>query len=285
MGRKNILKILIVGATSSLGQALKPVLSEFAEVYTAARKNCDIKLDLTAIDASMRLPKNLDVVINTAAHFGGRNFEDYANAVNTNVMGTLSLLNLCRQNQVGMFVQISSVFTLLEQGAEYYNSYSITKKHADEIARKFCEENSMPLAVIRLSQMYGDNDSFRKHQNLFYAMADKAEKGEDILIYGSHDAKRNYIHVDDITAVIASVIKNKIYGVYTCAYPQDTTLSQVAKAAHDAFSKGGQVRFLTDKPNLQDVIFPNDFSLYEKINYFPKISVEEGFRRIANAKI
>jgi nucleoside-diphosphate-sugar epimerase len=44
----------------------------------------------------------------------------------------------------------------------------------------------------------------------FYDLIDKAGRGEDIYLYGSHDPKRNYIHIDDVTRVLAEVVKRRL---------------------------------------------------------------------------
>ena len=71
------MRILIIGGTSSLAFALMPVLSEFAEVITAGRTGCDVYFDLSDSVEEMVLPKDIDVVINTASSFGGKSFEGH----------------------------------------------------------------------------------------------------------------------------------------------------------------------------------------------------------------
>ena len=275
------MKVLIIGATSSLGTSLVTFFSEFSHVYTAGRKNCDIKIDLSSINKPTAIPKNLDAVINTAAHFGGIDFKDYMESLNVNVMGLLSLLGVCKKADTKQFIQVSSTSSLLGTNSDYYGIYSITKKHADEIASQFCLAHSLPLTIIRPSQIYGDDDSFRKHQPFLYAAADCAERGEDIMIYGTNDAKRNHIHVDDLTAILSKIVQEKILGVFTCTHPTDVTFSEIAKAAYSAFNKRGNVRFLQDKSDVQDNVFPYDSSLFEKINYYPSVSIEDGLKRIS----
>ena len=274
------MNVLIVGATSSLGSALTQTFSEFADVYTAGRNNCDIKLDLNSIDNQIIIPENLDAVINTTAHFGGLGFCDYLEALYVNVAGTLSLLNICRKAKSKMFLQISSINSLLSPESHYYDIYSITKKHADEIATQFCLTHSLPLSIVRPSQIYGNDNTFRKHQQFFYTAIDNAENGNDTTIYGSNDAKRNYIHIDDLTAIILRVIQFKICGTYTCTYSIDITFSEIAEIAFSVFGMGGKVQFLRDKPDIQDNIFPYNASLYKTIDYYPEISIYEGIKRI-----
>ena len=112
-------------------------------------------------------------------------------------------------------------------------------------------------------------------------MMDKAKKGEDILLYGTRDPCRNFIYIDDLTAVISRVIDMRIVGTYSCQHPSNVTYSQIAKAAFQAFETRGSVRFLSDKPDIPDNIFASDDALYEAIHFRPSTTIEDGLRRIA----
>src|ERR1700712_4514734 len=98
------MRILIAGGNSNIGRALKTVLSEWATVITAGRKNCDIYLDLTDPIDKMQLPSNIDVVINAAAHFGGKTAKDIYDAENTNVLGTLKLCEVSVKAKAKHFI-------------------------------------------------------------------------------------------------------------------------------------------------------------------------------------
>lgn len=275
------MKILIVGGTSSLAYVLKPVLSEFAEVITAGRVGCDVHLDLRDPIEKFEIPKDTNVVINTVAHFGGKNYEQMYLAEYVNVLGVLKLCQACVKKKVRHFVSISSIYACLEKTSDYYSIYALSKKQADEVVQLFCSSFNLLYTILRPSQLYGNEDIFRKHQPFLYTAIDKAEEGEDINIYGSNDAIRNYIHINDFTKIISLVIKEEIYGLYSCTNIVDISLSKVANAAIDAFRSTGRVIFLKDMENIQDNVFPYDDSLYKKLNYFPQISIEEGVKGIA----
>ena len=100
------MRILIVGGASSLAQALKPVLSEFAEVITAGRAGCDVHLDLSDPLEKIELPKDIDVVINAAASFGGKSFEEMLHTESVNVLGVLKLCQSCTKAQIKQLVLI-----------------------------------------------------------------------------------------------------------------------------------------------------------------------------------
>lgn len=275
------MKILIVGGTSSLAQALKPVLSEFAEVITAGRSACDLHLDLSKPLEQILLPKDIDVVINAAASFGGKSFDDMYWTECVNVLGTLKLCQASTTANVRHFVSISSTSAYLRETSAYYGVYALSKKQADELIQLFCPSFNLPFTILRPSQLYGNEDIFRKRQPFLYTAIDKAEKNEDINIYGCKDALRNYIHIEDFTKIISLVITKKIEGLYACTHEVDVSLLNIANTAIEVFCSTGQVNFLKDREDIQDNIFPYDDSLYNKINYFPQVTMAEGVRKIA----
>lgn len=275
------MRILIVGGTSALAQALKPVLSEFAEVITAGRTGCDVHLDLGDPVEKIVFPIGVDVVINTAAYFGGKSFEDMYKTENVNVLGVLKLCQICTKAKIKQLVLISSIFACLDKNSHFYSIYSLSKKHSDDIAQLYSSRFGLPLTILRPSQFYGVGNGFRKHQPFLSTIIDKAEKGEDILLYGSNDALRNFIHVEDVAKVIALVIQRKIEGTYACMNVRNVSYSEIAAAAIDAFGSKSTVKFIKDQPDIHDNIFDIDDSLFRLIEYYPQISISLGMKKEA----
>ncbi|MGH8384917.1 MAG: NAD-dependent epimerase/dehydratase family protein [Pseudomonas sp.] len=275
------MKILIVGGTSSLAQALNPVLSQFSEVVTAGRAGCDLTLDLASPAENIQIPSGIDVVINAAASFPGTAAEDLRHAQEVNVSGLLKLCEACTKSGVGHLVHISSIFARLDQGSPMFGAYSLTKRHAEDAAELYSRQFGLPLTILQPSQFYSIGNSQRKHQALLYTMIDRAEKNEDIFIYGKHDALRNFIHINDIAQIIARVVQTGTLGKFACTSTSNSTLSELAAAAIKAFGSTSRVKFLEDKPDVADIAFAVDDDLYQRIDYRPKISILEGMRKEA----
>jgi nucleoside-diphosphate-sugar epimerase len=271
--------ILIIGANSVVAEETIDLLSKGNNVVTAGRNNCDIYVDITK---KIDIPNGVDIVINFAAAFGGESDNDFTGTVDTNIKGTINICRAAKKASVKQTILISSIFALLNEGSPFYNLYSITKKQADELAVFYCKKNKMQLTILRPAQIYGDSDKFAKHQPFLYRIIDHAEQGEDINIYGNNDAKRNYIHSRDVAEIIKRVITETVEGVYTCAYPSNTSYSEIGKTAQKIFNKDGRILFLKNKNDIPDNVFTKDLTLYEKLNYHPKISISEGIERIKN---
>lgn len=270
-------KVMVIGANSSLAQTVIPVLSRSNELITMARRGADITGD---ISEQFSIPNDVDVVVNCAAAFGGDSDQEINEAYDVNVKGMLNICVAAKKAGVAHLVNISSLSAVLSEDSPYYTIYAITKKQADELAEFYCGLNGINLTTLRPSQIYGDDDSFSKHQPFFYNIIDRASRGEDIVIFGNHDAKRNYIHSNDMAEIIDQVITQKITGTFACMNKEDNTFSEIASTAQSIFGAGGKIVFAKDKPNIPDNVFAKDFSIFEKLNYNSHISIKEGITRI-----
>jgi UDP-glucose 4-epimerase len=275
------MRILIVGGNSNVGMALEPVLSQFAKVITAGRNDCNIHLNLSDLDKNIILPDNIDVIIHTAANIGGNTDEEIMDAEIINVLGTLKLCQAAAENKVKHFVLISSMFATLDEKSPYYGIYSLSKKHSEDVAKFYCDRHSLPLTIIRPSQIYGDSDNFKKHQPFLYDIIDKAEKGEEIVLWGHGRTGRNYLHINDLVGWIKRVIQDKVYGALNCIGAKASYL-HIAKTASIVFAVAtankSSIITVIEKEEMPECIFIDKEGLNR---IFPVIAIGEGIRRIA----
>lgn len=276
------MKLLLVGANSSLALALKPRLEAFAEVVTAGRSGCDVPLDLAGPAEALAIGPGFDVVVNTAASFGGKTPALMRACEEVNVLGLLKLCQACTQAGVGRLVQVSSIFAKLTPDSPFYSAYAMSKKHGDEAAALHAASFGLPLLTIRPAQLYGVGPAYRRNQPFLYTLMDKAQQGQDIVIYGKHDALRNFIHVDDVATVIARAVQQQLVGCYDCVHPENVGYARIAQAAIAAFGSTGRVSFAPEQADIPDNAFPADDALYQAVGYRPRISIEAGLRMEAD---
>ena len=277
------MKVLIIGGNSALGIELKKTLTPNYDVITAGRVDCDVYIDLSL---PLDFNKNIecDVVILTAAKFGGEDFASYVDNVNINVVGTIRAIEIAEKMKAKHFLLISSMSALQNFRSPFYGIYSITKRQSEEVAEFVCNSIKMPLTVLRPSQLYGENDSFKKHQPLIYSIINSAMNNETITFYGNHNAIRNYLHVADFNEIIRRVIGLKVEGKFDCVNTKNTNLIEIANAAIDVFKSSSKYQFNLSKEDIFDNSFEADFSFYRKIEFQPRITIEKGMRMIANSK-
>lgn len=274
------MRVLIIGGSSVIGKALAARLADIAEVRLAGRRDADLYFDLSEWREIPDVQESFDVVIHVAADFGGSQDEDFVRAELVNSVGTLSVCSLARRTQAKHFVLISSIFATYALGDQHYGIYALSKRHGEEVAQLFCAKRGIGLSILRPTQVYDDEGACRRHQSLFYLVADRAQGGQEIVFYGTHDAWRNYLHIEDLAEICLRVVARRCTGIYACAHPRSVRLTEIASAAFAAFEQSEKVRFLTDKPDLADVPEIRDYALYDCVEYYPRIDIVQGYRRI-----
>lgn len=273
------MRILLVGGNSSVAQALRPMLASIGESLTAGRSGCDVELDLAWPAERFEIPANVDVVINLAAHFCGSTVTCLLAAEEINVLGVLKLAQACTRSGVKQLVQISTIFAGLAENSPFYSGYAVSKRHAEEVLQLYCRQTGLRLAILRLAQIYGEGERFRQHQPFLYAILDQAQCGCDIVLQGSNDAQRNFMHIEDVTEIITRVVSQRIVGRYVCASLANVRFSEIAAAAVAAVGGVNLVYFDAGKPDVPDNAFEADETLYRLIDYYPRVSMQQGFAR------
>ena len=165
-----------------------------------------------------KVMKGVDIVVNFAAEthvdrsiVGPRAF------VETNVLGTLTLLNAARKLGNIRFHHISTdeVFGTLPLGSEErFNAdsplqprspYAASKASAEHLVNAFFATYGLPVTMTNCSNNYGPYQFPEKVIPLYTI---RALQNKPIPLYGKGVAVRDFLYVEDHCSGIATVIKN-----------------------------------------------------------------------------
>ncbi|MBC2844983.1 NAD-dependent epimerase/dehydratase family protein [Winogradskyella flava] len=276
------MKVLIIGGNSSVSRYVIPLLSEDYEVVTVGRRNCDINLDPNKAMVD-QLPSHVDIVLHTAAAFGRQTDAEIYETEKYNVLDTMDLCFHLKKMNVKHFIFISSIFVHLEDTSPLHSIYDISKRHAEEIIKYCLERDEIPYTILRPSQLYGKDASFIKHHPFLYQIVEMASKGDEITLFGQKGGSANYLHIRDFTQVIYRVIKNGVFGVYDCTTITPNTYLEIARNVYELTNNVVAIDFLKDRKE-SGQIFEYDETIYNKVNYHPKVSIREALSEILNAK-
>ncbi len=275
------MRILIIGGNSLLAKEFVKNYNREFDFVTAGRNNCDYFLDLQVPLADYFVPGEFDVVLHMAASFGGGGIENMIEAETTNAIGVLKSSAFAAEKKCKHFVYLSSIYSTLDIKSNYYSIYSLSKRHAEDLLMLFARDNQLNYTILRPAPIYGDSDLHRKHQPAIYSLADKAEKGEDIIINGSRNPLRNYIHSSDVCEIICKTILNNVFGLYSCVNVENTSLFDMANSLIKAFRSSSKIIYDPSKSDISDNVFEANSELYKLINFYPRISMNSGMERIA----
>lgn len=241
---------------------------------------CDPKL-------TKLLAKRSDVIINFAAEshvdrsiLGAREF------INTNVVGTQTLLDAARDGSVQTFVQVSTdeVYGSILEGSWSETApllpnspYAASKASADLLARAYNRTYGFDVRITRCSNNYGPNQFPEKIIPLFVTNLIADMK---VPLYGNGSNSRDWLHVDDhclgIHAVLFHGKAGEIYNI-----GGGTELSNMELTNKILFLMGkdaSSIEYVPDRLG-HDLRYSVDVTkISQQLGYRPLVNLEEGMR-------
>ena len=135
--------------------------------------------------------------------------------VETNVLGTLNLLEASRKYEIERFHHISTdeVFGHLEKGDKKFtentpyaprNPYSASKASSDHLVRSYYHTYEMPVTISNCSNNYGP---YQHKEKLIPVIINSILKRKKIPVYGQGLNVRDWIHVDDHCEALLTILK------------------------------------------------------------------------------
>ncbi|WP_373532546.1 NAD-dependent epimerase/dehydratase family protein [Vampirovibrio sp.] len=273
------LKILIIGGHSMVGKRLLDRLGPNFEVRTAGRHpEDDVWFDLLEEGLAPELSQAaFDVVIHCAASFADNSPEGFLLNQKTNAGGALQVTRLLQAVGCNRLIYVSSISIFDHPENQYYGSYGLSKRHAQEMLELYARFHHIRFTALMLSQIYDDRGEAKKHQAFIYHLLEMARTNQECVLWGHQSPLRNLLFIEDVTTLIEKVIEQDLVGSYVCAHPQSPSILEIAKTAYEVFDHPPQIRIDPTQPNPPSIFVPIDFSIYERLNYFPQTDLKTGF--------
>ncbi len=137
--------------------------------------------------------------------------------VQTNVLGTLNLLQLLRKIKITKIIFLSSggtIYGIPETIPILENhplrplcSYGITKLTIEKYLHLYNKLYDLPYCVLRFANPYGERQPISGAQGVVSVFLHKAMKGEIIEIWGDGSVVRDYIYIEDAVNAMLRVLE------------------------------------------------------------------------------
>lgn len=183
--------------------------------------------------------KNIDVVFHLAACVGRqKSLDDPILDANTNVIGTVNLLEGMRKHGVKRIVYSSSaaIFGELEtqsideshpQNAD--SPYGVSKLAAEKMILAYCGIYNMTGVCLRYFNIYGVNQRYDLYGNVIPIFAKRIFSGEPVTIYGDGEQTRDFVNVKDVAiANYLAATTDVEAGVYNLGSGHSITINELA---------------------------------------------------------
>lgn len=246
------------------------------------------KMDITEIEPLRMLFKdnNFEAVINLAARAGVRaSVENPWDYVDTNITGTLNLLELCREFDIKKFVLASTSslyginkmpFCEEDRTDNPLSPYAATKKAVEAMCYTYHFLYGIYITIPRYFTVYGP--AGRPDMSIFRFIKNISE-GKTIEVFGDGKQKRDFTYVDDIAAGTVKALKPLGYEIINLGNNNPVELMYVINLIEENLGKKAKIDFLPRHP--ADVLATcADIEKAKRLlGWEPEVRIEEGIKR------
>lgn len=231
-----------------------------------------------------------DAVINLAARAGVRqSVEDPWVYYETNVTGTLNLLESCQECGIDKFVLASSSGLYGKNNPMPYREdantdrpfspYAASKKAAETLCYSYHHLYDIDVTVLRYFTVYGP--AGRPNMSIF-RFVQWIHEGRPVLVYGDGKQSRDFTYVDDIARGTLAALRPLGYEVINLGSDTPIVLMDAIRLVEDLSGKRASIEY---KPrHLADVLatWANIKKAEQLLGWRPMTTFDEGVRRAVN---
>ncbi len=263
-------------------------LETIAEIMDNPRHTF-VKGDIRDEKLVNELMEGVDGVINFAAESHvDRSITGPKVFIETNINGTLNLLQAARKNNVKRYLQVSTdeVYGSLGETGMFTEEtplspnspYSASKASADMLVRAYHHTYGMDVITTRCSNNYGP---FQFPEKMLPLMINNAWNDKALPVYGDGLHVRDWLYVyDHCTAIWAAFNNGKAGEVYNIGGCNEKTNLEVIKTMLKITGKSEDlITFVKDRPG-HDRRYAIDASkTINELGWKPSVTFEEGLAK------
>ena len=283
-------KILVTGASGFIGRALvKKLSSQGLQVISVNSADGDIADRHT-------LEKHVQQNIAHVFHLAGKTFvpDSWVNPqgfYQTNVLGTVSILEFCRSNSIPLTYVSAYVYghpntlPICEDSAiKPNNPYAMTKWLAEQACEFYSNTYSFPVTTIRPFNAYGIGQS----QNFLIAsIISQALDGGESIVVKDLTPRRDYVYLEDLLNALAATLNTENrYRVYNIGSGVSLSVKNVIDVIQNVvgINKSIICDEVVRRSELIDVVADISRARNE-LGWQPEYSFQAGIESIINAAL
>ncbi|MHA1987711.1 MAG: dTDP-glucose 4,6-dehydratase [Promethearchaeota archaeon] len=264
-------------------------LKDFEEKHPNQYKFYKIDIcDFNAINEVIH-KEEVNYIINFAAETHvDRSINNPSLFCDTNISGTISLLNSAKDIKIKKYLQISTdeVYGSLDFNDAPFDEnhqlvpnspYSASKASADLLVRSYYKSFNLPVNITRCSNNYGP---YQFPEKLIPLMINNALNNKNLPVYGKGINVREWIHVEDhCKAILKVLLEGRVGEVYNIGGDSEIANIELVEMLLNLLDKPKSlITFVKDRPGHDLRYAINHNKITEELNWKPEVDFEKGLK-------
>jgi nucleoside-diphosphate-sugar epimerase len=246
--------------------------------------------DVAAVEDAL---SGVDAVFHLAAQVTIRgSFDQFYEDVDTNVMGTASILRAVDPARIKWFTLASSMAVYADAATpapidEHHptqpiSPYGVGKLAAEGISRHVLEAKGIPFTALRFFNTFGPGQTFTPYVGVLTIFVTRLLRGEDITIFGDGEQQRDFIHVSDVVGGTIGAT-GRAAGTFNLGTGRGTSLNQLAALVVNRLAPGKKPRYGAAQPGELRFSVANIDAARRAFGFAPSRAVERSLDDVIEA--
>ena len=246
--------------------------------------------NLQALECILNNHANIQAIINLAAKAGVRDsvIDPWA-YYDTNLTGTLNLLELCRRHGIKKFI-LASTSSIYGQDAPYptpeeaessypLQPYAASKKAAETLSYSYHYLYGTDISVVRYFTVYGP--AGRPGMSMF-RFTKWISEGEEVQVFGDGSQTRGFTYIDDIARGTIAALKPLGYEIINLGGHESISINHLIAKMEKAIGKPAKVRNYPPHPADMPASWADISKARRLLGWEPYVGLDEGIQHLVD---
>lgn len=233
---------------------------------------------------------DFDAVINLAARAGVRqSVLDPWVYIDTNITGTLNLLEMCRHKQIPKFI-LASTSSIYGEGAPLptpeetssdlpLQPYAASKKGAESLCHAYHFLYDIDVTVFRYFTVYGPAP---RPDMVMFRFTKWINENLPVLINGDGEQSRGFTYLDDIARGTIMGLKTMGYEIINLGGHETIKINDLLRIFEDLLGHRARVEYRQRHPADMLTSWANTEKARRLLGWEPEVSLRQGIARLVD---
>jgi len=207
--------------------------------------------------------------------------------IQSNVIGTLYLLDICAKHKVGKLVFLSSGGTVygdigdLELVDELHSvrpmcSYGVSKLSIEHYLDVYKQLRGLDYVALRLSNPYGERQSPLRALGALTVFLHRTLKHQNVEVWGDGSVTRDFIYVGDVASAVYLATTNQISGIFNVGTGTGLSLHDILSQISSVVGLQPSVVWMASRSFDVPKIVLDSTKIRKATNWNCRVSIQDG---------